>query len=105
MTFAEKLRELRDARGLSEAKLAEASGVAFGALHDYGLGRRMPSFAAVVRLAKALGVDCVAFADCDDVAGDDGDQGKPASTSGRSRRDQPPAEPPGKKPRNRDKGQ
>jgi transcriptional regulator with XRE-family HTH domain len=67
MTFAEKLRELRDAQGLSEAKLAAASGVSFAAIHQYGLGRRAPSFAAVVKLAKALGVSCEAFASCDDV--------------------------------------
>lgn len=72
MTFAEKLRELRDAKGLSEAKLAEVSGIPFGTIHVYSLGRRKPSFAAVVKIAAALGVTCAAFADCDDVA--EGDQ-------------------------------
>jgi transcriptional regulator with XRE-family HTH domain len=67
MTFAEKLRELRDAKGLSEEKLAELSGLRFGTVHGYGLGRRKPSFAAVVKLAKALSVDCTAFAECDDI--------------------------------------
>lgn len=67
MTFAEKLRELRTAAELSEAGLADRSGVPFGTVHEYGLGRRKPSFAAVVKLAKALGVDCTAFAGCDDV--------------------------------------
>jgi transcriptional regulator with XRE-family HTH domain len=67
-TFAQRLRELRDAQGLSEAKLSQASGVAFGAVHDYGLGRRKPSFAAVVKIARALGITCEAFADCEDVA-------------------------------------
>jgi transcriptional regulator with XRE-family HTH domain len=72
MTFPERLRELRDAAGLSEAKLAEISGVPFGTLHNYGLGLRKPTFAAVVKLARALGVDCTAFAGCDDVtAGND----------------------------------
>jgi hypothetical protein len=28
-----------------------------------------PSFEAVVKLARALGVDCTAFADCEDVGG------------------------------------
>jgi predicted transcriptional regulator len=70
MTFAEKLRELRDASGLSEAKLAEASGVPFASVHEYGLGRRKPSFAAAVKIARALGVSCEAFADCEDVAGE-----------------------------------
>jgi len=68
MTFAEKLRKLRNSAGLSEAKLAKTSGVALGALHDYGLGRRQPSFAAVVKIAQALGVTADAFAEC--VAGD-----------------------------------
>jgi transcriptional regulator with XRE-family HTH domain len=71
MTFAQKLRELRDQAGLSEMALARKSGVAFGALHYYVLGRRKPSFAAVVKLAAALGVTCEAFADCDDVRGED----------------------------------
>jgi transcriptional regulator with XRE-family HTH domain len=67
MLFAERLRQLRDAVGLSEAKLAEASKVSFPAIHDYGLGRRKPSFAAVVKLSRALGVTCEAFADCEDM--------------------------------------
>lgn len=69
MTFAERLRALRTEKGLSEAALAEASGVSFGAVHDYGLGRRMPSLPVAVKLARALGVDCTAFADCEDVGG------------------------------------
>ncbi len=67
MTFAERLRELRDRTGLSEAKLAEAAGLTFGSVHGYGLGRRKPSFAAVVKIARALGVTCEAFADCSDM--------------------------------------
>jgi len=76
MTFAEKLRELRDAKGLSEARLADASGIPFGTVHVYSIGRRKPSFAAVVKLAKALGVTCEAFAECEDIAGEE--EEKPA---------------------------
>lgn len=76
MTFAEKLRELRAAAGLSEAKLAAASGVPFGTVHVYTLGRRRPSFAAVLKIARALGVTCEAFAECSDLAGDS--RGAPA---------------------------
>jgi transcriptional regulator with XRE-family HTH domain len=68
VNFAQRLRELRKKAGLSEAKLADRSGVSFATLHDYGLARRKPSFAAVVKLARALGVTCEAFAACDDVA-------------------------------------
>lgn len=76
MMFAERLRELRDKKGISEAKLADLSGIPFGTVHVYGLGRRKPSFAAVVKLAAALGVTCQEFADCDDVADE-----KPAKKS------------------------
>ena len=70
MKFAQKLRELRDDKGLTEAQLAKASGVSLATLHDYGLGRRaVPSFANVLKLAAALGVTCEAFADCEDITG------------------------------------
>lgn len=70
MRFAEKLRTLRDGAGLSEAELANQSGLTFASVHGYGLGRRKPSFAAVVKIAQALGVTCEAFAQCDDVMAD-----------------------------------
>jgi transcriptional regulator with XRE-family HTH domain len=69
MTFGEKLRELREAAGLSERELANRSGVPFGTLHNYGIGIRKPTLAAAVKLATALGVTCEAFSGCDDVAG------------------------------------
>ena len=69
MTFAERLRGLREGAGLSEAKLADLSGVSFGAIHNYGLGIRKPTFASVVKIARALGTTCQAFADCEDVGG------------------------------------
>jgi transcriptional regulator with XRE-family HTH domain len=69
MTFAEKLLELREAAGLSQAKLAEASGVPFATVHGYSLGLRRPSLANTVKMARALGVTCDAFADCTDVKG------------------------------------
>jgi transcriptional regulator with XRE-family HTH domain len=103
MTFPERLRALRDSAGLSEAKLAEASGVSFAAIHEYGMGRRKPSFEAVVKLARALGVDCTAFADCVNAAGEEPsapgrkggkDRGKPDAPPA----DQGEAEPP-KRPR------
>jgi transcriptional regulator with XRE-family HTH domain len=80
MTFAEKLRELRDAKGLSEAKLAKLSGLPFGTVHTYGLGKRKPSLENAVKLAKALDVDCRVFAECDDIATGDGQEDeKPAA--------------------------
>jgi transcriptional regulator with XRE-family HTH domain len=91
---------LRDARGLSEARLADASGVPVATLHNYGLGRRKPSLAAAVKLARALAVDCTAFADCEDVVADGPDRAEahPAKR-GRTRKEQPPAEGEPKRPR------
>jgi len=86
MLFAEKLRQLREAAGLSEAKLAKASGVTFASIHGYGGGRRKPSFAAVVKIAQALGVTCEAFADCEDVVNDR--ESKPSQKTARRSRKQ-----------------
>ncbi len=67
MIFSEKLRELKAAAGITEAKLAALSGLKPGTLHTYILGSRDPSFAAVVKLAKAFGVSVEVFANCDDM--------------------------------------
>jgi transcriptional regulator with XRE-family HTH domain len=85
MTFAERLRELRDKKGLSEARLAELSGVPFGTVHEYGLGRRKPSLTAAVKLARALGVECTAFAECDDVTGEESAE-PPAKKKGKGKK-------------------
>jgi putative transcriptional regulator len=67
MNFAEKLKELRSAAGLTQAKLAELSGSSLGAIRDYEQGNRIPLLPAAVKLAHALGTTCEAFADCEDV--------------------------------------
>jgi transcriptional regulator with XRE-family HTH domain len=69
MTFGAKLRELREGKELTREALASASGVPFGTIHGYEIGRRSPSLAVTVKLARALGVDCTAFAGCEDVGG------------------------------------
>lgn len=77
MTFAQKLRELRDAVGVTEAGLAEASGIPPGTIHVYAIGRRKPSFGNVVKIARALGQSCEAFADCTDLVGEPPPKRKP----------------------------
>lgn len=72
MTFGEKLREIREAKNLTRVALAASSGVSFGTICGYETGRRSPALATTIQLAKALGVDCTAFADCEDL--------KPATT-------------------------
>jgi transcriptional regulator with XRE-family HTH domain len=56
MTFADRLRQLRTARGVTQAGLAAASGVSLGAVRDYEQGKKEPSAGNLVRLAQALGV-------------------------------------------------
>jgi transcriptional regulator with XRE-family HTH domain len=78
MKFGGRLRQLREAKKLSREALSTASGIPFGTIHGYEIGRRAPSLAATVKLARALGVDCSAFADCEDVGGEDEPAKKPA---------------------------
>ena len=68
MTFGEMLRGRREEKGLSRESLSQASGIPFGTIHNYEIGRRSPSFTNVVKLAAALGMDCRAFSGCSDVA-------------------------------------
>jgi transcriptional regulator with XRE-family HTH domain len=61
MTFAEKLRQLREAKGLSQSGLSAASGIPLGTIRDYEQGRRDPLLSNAQKLAKALGASLDAF--------------------------------------------
>jgi DNA-binding XRE family transcriptional regulator len=69
-TFAERMKELRAKAGLSQSGLATKSGMSLGAIHDYEQGNREPSLRSAFKLADALGTDCRAFADCEDMRAD-----------------------------------
>jgi transcriptional regulator with XRE-family HTH domain len=71
MTFADKFKALREDADLTQASLAEKSGVPLGNIRNYEQGLGLPLLPALVRLARALGTDCTAFADCEDVAGEE----------------------------------
>jgi len=58
-----RLKELRKAARLTQQSLAQASGLAIGTIRDYEQGRREPTLDSAFKLAKALGVDCRAFAE------------------------------------------
>jgi transcriptional regulator with XRE-family HTH domain len=60
--FAQKLKAAREAAGITQAQLAELSGLHLGAVFKLEQGKREPSWATVQALAKALDVDCRAFA-------------------------------------------
>jgi transcriptional regulator with XRE-family HTH domain len=85
MKFGDRLRELRDKAGLTQAALAEASGLPLGSIRNYEQGQREPYWQVVFKLADALGVDCRAFKDCID-AGQA--EEKPAPKKTRKRKDQ-----------------
>jgi transcriptional regulator with XRE-family HTH domain len=56
MTFAEKVKQLRLQRGLTQATLADASGIPLPTLRDYEQGKRDPLLSNAKKLARALGV-------------------------------------------------
>jgi transcriptional regulator with XRE-family HTH domain len=63
MTFADKLKELREKAGLTQAALAVASGLSLGAIRDYEQGNKEPVFRSGVKLARALDVSVEALAE------------------------------------------
>jgi DNA-binding XRE family transcriptional regulator len=75
------LRGLRGKAGLTQEQLARNSGAPLSSLRSYEQGQRLPSWPAVVRLARALGVSCDVFAQCDEVAPKKA-RGRPPKKSG-----------------------
>ncbi len=63
-TFANRLRELRKRAGLTQAQLAQSSGVPIGSIRNYEQGQREPYWDVAFRLAAALAVSVEVFADC-----------------------------------------
>jgi transcriptional regulator with XRE-family HTH domain len=61
-SFADRLRTLREAAGVSQYRLAQLSGITKQSLSKLELGKTQPSFETVLTLAKVLGVDVSAFA-------------------------------------------
>lgn len=55
--LSDRLREIRHARGLTQAELARRSGVSVDSIESYETGRRHPPRDTVIDLATALGLD------------------------------------------------
>lgn len=95
-TFGQRLRELRDKAGLSQAELAAKAG-----LHRFGIaklerGEREPAWNTVQKIAHALGLTCTAF----EGTVPEGNGDPPAGPKGRPKKPAPeeaPADPPAKK--------
>jgi transcriptional regulator with XRE-family HTH domain len=71
MMFKDVLRKLREGAGLTQESLAQKAGMSVGNVRNYEQGIRLPTFPVVVKLSRALGVTCEAFAECDDVTGEE----------------------------------
>lgn len=89
MTFAERLKELRLRAGMTQAALAQASGLGLPTIHHYEQGKREPSLRSAVKLAEALGVAVQEFVDS--VKGEE--EQPPPAIRGRPGKT-PPAPPP-----------
>jgi transcriptional regulator with XRE-family HTH domain len=62
VSFADRLRALREARGFSQYELAKRSGLSKQTLSRLEMDT-VPSWPTVQALARALGVSCEAFQD------------------------------------------
>jgi transcriptional regulator with XRE-family HTH domain len=66
MPFGIRLKEIRDARGVSQKELADTTGISQQAISAWESQKRSgPGPEELFKLADALGVDCSAFRDED----------------------------------------
>jgi transcriptional regulator with XRE-family HTH domain len=72
MWFGEKLQEMRQKAGLSQSELADKAGLPVRSIQNWEIKRRLPTYGAILKLSAALGTDCRAFADCEDLLEADG---------------------------------
>jgi len=54
MTFAEKLKEMRTAAGLSQKELARAARMPMRTIQAFEIGRRLPGWLSILKLARGL---------------------------------------------------
>ncbi len=59
--FGAKLKEFRETAGLSQRQLAAKAALSQKGISQWEAGTREPTWAAVQKLAAALGVTCEAF--------------------------------------------
>jgi transcriptional regulator with XRE-family HTH domain len=59
--FAQRLKALREAAGLTQAQLAERAGLYSFSVAKLEQGVQEPTWPTVLALAQALGVNCLAF--------------------------------------------
>jgi transcriptional regulator with XRE-family HTH domain len=80
-SFGEKLKEVREAAGLTQAQLAERSGIPLGTIREYEQNKREPLVSKAGKLARALGQTIEAL-----LPNDAGATGEPAPKKGKKRK-------------------
>lgn len=70
------LLELRENASLSQAELADRSGVTLASIKNYEQGKRFPTWEAVVKIARALGASLDSVAEAADWYDTDGAEGE-----------------------------
>lgn len=65
MTFGEKLKNLRETAGMTQSQLAEKIKIPIHSIRNHEQDMREPAASLIYAYAKALGVDCRAFSDCE----------------------------------------
>ncbi len=63
MAFGTVLRRLRESAGMTQADLAQKTGLSLRTIQSWEQGRRSPVSPDFFKVVAALGVDCTAFAD------------------------------------------
>ena len=53
--FSERLRSLRNSKGLSQKTVAEAMGITETGYQNYEVGRRLPTFEKLIAICDTLG--------------------------------------------------
>jgi transcriptional regulator with XRE-family HTH domain len=81
MTFGERLKELREAAGMSQEALARAANISTSTVSKMEQRTIDPSWSTVQALARALGVSCQAFESDAPV-----EQAEPPAKKGRKRK-------------------
>jgi transcriptional regulator with XRE-family HTH domain len=81
-TFGERLHQLREIAKMTQEGLARATGLSVSAVSKLEQRSIDPSWSTVQKMAKALGVTCEAFAECEDMT----DGKKTASRGPRKRK-------------------
>ncbi|SHJ92867.1 helix-turn-helix domain-containing protein [Paramaledivibacter caminithermalis] len=65
MEIGKKIREERKKRNLQQQELAKMADISNTYLSDIEVGRTTPSIKTLMKISKALGVDCSIFLDED----------------------------------------